>query len=83
MLSKVLMLFKIICSRDDFTEERLQSLTEDQKKLYRCRTIQNCRVTCPKSLNPAKAINTMRAKHLYSFKGKTFAFAAGAAGNPK
>ncbi|XP_068641182.1 succinate dehydrogenase [ubiquinone] iron-sulfur subunit 3, mitochondrial-like [Aristolochia californica] len=52
-------------SRDDFTEERLQALTEDKKKLYRCRTIENCRVTCPKSLNPARAINTMRTKHLY------------------
>lgn len=66
-LSKELMLFKF-CSQDDFAEERF-----DQNKLYRCRTIQNCRVNCPKSLNPAKAINTMRAKHLYSFKGKTFA----------
>ncbi|XAR73368.1 Succinate dehydrogenase (ubiquinone) [Bertholletia excelsa] len=51
---------------DDFTEERLQALTEDQARLYRCRTIQNCTNTCPKSLNPASAINKMKARHLLS-----------------
>ena len=29
---------------------------EDPFKLYRCHTIMNCTDTCPKSLNPAKAI---------------------------
>ncbi|KAJ4965834.1 hypothetical protein NE237_017683 [Protea cynaroides] len=53
-------------SRDDYPEERLQALTEGQKKLYRCRTIQNCTATCPKSLNPASAISKMRTRHLLS-----------------
>ncbi|KAK9670456.1 hypothetical protein RND81_13G203200 [Saponaria officinalis] len=53
-------------SRDDYTEERLQALTEDTKKLYRCRTIKNCTVTCPKSLDPAAAINAMKTRHMGS-----------------
>lgn len=53
-------------SRDDFTVERLQALTDDEKRLYRCRTIKNCTATCPKSLNPASAINRMKNKHLVS-----------------
>ncbi|MEE9354666.1 MAG: succinate dehydrogenase iron-sulfur subunit [Methylococcaceae bacterium] len=42
-------------SRDDKTEERLEAL-DDSFKLYRCHTIMNCTDTCPKGLNPAKAI---------------------------
>ena len=42
-------------SRDDYAKERLDSL-EDPFKLYRCHTIMNCTKTCPKGLNPAKAI---------------------------
>ena len=42
-------------SRDEFTGERLDDL-EDPFKLYRCHTIMNCAKTCPKGLNPAKAI---------------------------
>jgi succinate dehydrogenase (ubiquinone) iron-sulfur subunit len=42
-------------SRDEFTEERLKSLNDDWK-LYRCHTIMNCTNTCPKHLNPGKAI---------------------------
>lgn len=42
-------------SRDEATAERLQEL-EDPFKLYRCHTIMNCTNTCPKGLNPAKAI---------------------------
>jgi succinate dehydrogenase / fumarate reductase iron-sulfur subunit len=42
-------------SRDEFTGERLDQL-EDPFKLYRCHTIMNCAKTCPKGLNPAKAI---------------------------
>jgi succinate dehydrogenase / fumarate reductase iron-sulfur subunit len=45
----------IIDSRDEFTGERLDDL-EDPFRLYRCHTILNCAKTCPKSLNPAKAI---------------------------
>ena len=42
-------------SRDEATGERLDNL-EDPFRLYRCHTIMNCTKTCPKSLNPAKAI---------------------------
>ena len=42
-------------SRDEATPERLDDL-EDPFKLYRCHTIMNCAKTCPKGLNPAKAI---------------------------
>ena len=42
-------------SRDEATGERLDDL-EDPFKLYRCHTIMNCTRTCPKGLNPAKAI---------------------------
>lgn len=42
-------------SRDEYTGERLEAL-EDPFKLYRCHTIMNCAKTCPKGLNPAKAI---------------------------
>jgi succinate dehydrogenase / fumarate reductase, iron-sulfur subunit len=42
-------------SRDENTEERLNDL-DDAFKLYRCHTIMNCTDTCPKGLNPAKAI---------------------------
>merc|ERR1719217_11640 len=42
-------------SRDEFTRERIMSL-DDNMKLYRCHTIMNCTRTCPKGLNPAKAI---------------------------
>jgi succinate dehydrogenase / fumarate reductase iron-sulfur subunit len=42
-------------SRDEYTGERLDTL-EDPFRLYRCHTIMNCTKTCPKNLNPAKAI---------------------------
>ena len=42
-------------SRDEATGERLDDL-EDPFRLYRCHTIMNCTRTCPKGLNPAKAI---------------------------
>ncbi len=45
----------IIDSRDERTGERLDAL-EDPFKLYRCHTIMNCTQTCPKGLNPGKAI---------------------------
>jgi succinate dehydrogenase / fumarate reductase iron-sulfur subunit len=46
-------------SRDEFTGERLDAL-EDPFKLYRCHTIMNCTKTCPKGLNPAKAIGEIK-----------------------
>jgi succinate dehydrogenase / fumarate reductase iron-sulfur subunit len=45
----------IVDSRDEATGERLDDL-EDPFRLYRCHTIMNCADTCPKGLNPAKAI---------------------------
>ena len=45
----------LIDSRDEATDERLDAL-EDPFRLYRCHTIFNCTNTCPKGLNPAKAI---------------------------
>ena len=42
-------------SRDEATQRRLDNL-EDPYRLYRCHTIMNCAQTCPKGLNPAKAI---------------------------
>ncbi len=42
-------------SRDESTGERLDAL-EDPFRLYRCHTIMNCTKTCPKGLNPARAI---------------------------
>ncbi len=45
----------LVDSRDEATGDRLDAL-EDPFKLYRCHTIMNCSKTCPKGLNPAKAI---------------------------
>ncbi len=45
----------LIDSRDEATGPRLDHL-EDPFRLYRCHTIMNCAQTCPKGLNPAKAI---------------------------
>jgi succinate dehydrogenase / fumarate reductase iron-sulfur subunit len=42
-------------SRDEMTGERLDDV-EDPFRLYRCHTIMNCTQTCPKGLNPARAI---------------------------
>lgn len=50
-------------SRDDETGARLDEL-EDPFKLYRCHTIMNCTNTCPKSLNPGKAIGAIKKKIL-------------------
>ena len=46
-------------SRDEHTGQRLDAL-EDPFKLYRCHTIMNCTQTCPKGLNPAKAIGKVK-----------------------
>jgi succinate dehydrogenase / fumarate reductase iron-sulfur subunit len=45
----------IVDSRDEATGERLDDL-EDPFKIYRCHTIMNCTMACPKGLNPARAI---------------------------
>lgn len=45
----------IIDSRDENTQERLDKL-KDPFSVYRCHTIMNCTRTCPKGLNPGRAI---------------------------
>ena len=46
-------------TRDERTGDRLDAL-EDPFRLYRCHTIMNCTKTCPKGLNPAKAIGEIK-----------------------
>ncbi len=46
-------------TRDERTGERLDAL-EDPFRLYRCHTIMNCSKTCPKGLNPARAISDIK-----------------------
>ena len=48
-------------SRDQITKERMEFL-DDAMKLYRCKTIMNCTNTCPKGLNPGKAIGELKLK---------------------
>lgn len=50
-------------SRDEHTGERLDAL-EDPFRLYRCHTIMNCTRTCPKGLNPGKAIAEIKKMQL-------------------
>ena len=49
----------LIDSRDEATGERLDNV-EDPFRLYRCHTIMNCAKACPKGLNPAKAIASIK-----------------------
>ncbi|KAK9754565.1 2Fe-2S iron-sulfur cluster binding domain [Popillia japonica] len=49
----------VIDSRDEGTQERLDEL-RDKFSVYRCHSILNCAVCCPKNLNPAKAISELR-----------------------
>lgn len=49
----------LVDSRDEATGERLDEL-EDPFRLYRCHTIMNCTNTCPKNLNPGKAIGEIK-----------------------
>ena len=48
-------------SRDINTSNRLARL-DDPFKIYRCHTIMNCTKTCPKNLNPARAIAKIKLK---------------------
>jgi succinate dehydrogenase / fumarate reductase iron-sulfur subunit len=48
-------------SRDEATGDRLDDL-EDPFRLYRCHTIMNCAKACPKYLNPAEAIASIKKK---------------------
>ena len=55
----------IVDSRDKDTKERVEMLN-DAFKLYRCHTIMNCTKTCPKGLNPAKAIASIKRMQVSS-----------------
>jgi len=48
-------------SRDTATSERLEDLT-DPFSLFRCRSIMSCVSSCPKDLNPTKAIGEIRVE---------------------
>ncbi|KAG6522933.1 hypothetical protein ZIOFF_020090 [Zingiber officinale] len=50
-------------SRDQYTKERLDAVN-DEFKLYRCHTIMNCAHACPKGLNPAKQIESIKKLQL-------------------
>lgn len=49
----------LVDSRDTARAKRLSELN-DLYSLFRCKTIMNCTSVCPKGLNPAKAISTVR-----------------------
>lgn len=51
----------LVDSRDIKTEERLNFLNH-KMRLFRCHTIMNCSKTCPKYLNPGKAISFIKQK---------------------
>jgi succinate dehydrogenase / fumarate reductase iron-sulfur subunit len=55
----------IIDSRDENKKQRLVELNDDYK-LYRCHTILNCTRTCPKGLNPGKAIAEIKKGIIFS-----------------
>jgi succinate dehydrogenase / fumarate reductase iron-sulfur subunit len=58
----------LVDSRDENTGQRLDEL-EDPFKLYRCHTIMNCTDTCPKGLNPAKAVAEIKKMLLVRQEG--------------
>ncbi|KAK3743292.1 hypothetical protein RRG08_007531 [Elysia crispata] len=61
----------MIDSRDDYTQERL-AMMEDGYSVYRCHTIMNCTKTCPKGLNPGRAIGEIK-KLLMNYNKETAA----------
>lgn len=48
----------VIDSRDQYSEERLEDLAKGLK-LKECENIGMCTVTCPKGLDPQRAINEL------------------------
>ena len=50
-------------SRDCKKKERLDAM-KDPYSVFRCRTIMDCAIMCPKNLNPAKAIRHIRTEML-------------------
>ncbi|XP_022670220.1 succinate dehydrogenase [ubiquinone] iron-sulfur subunit, mitochondrial-like [Varroa jacobsoni] len=49
----------VIDSRDEKSAERLKRL-QDPFSVYRCHTIMNCTQTCPKGLNPGRAVGELK-----------------------
>ena len=47
-------------SRDESTGDRLDQLN-DPFRVFRCHTIMNCTATCPKHLNPGKAVAEIKS----------------------
>ncbi|VDN03332.1 unnamed protein product [Thelazia callipaeda] len=58
----------MIDSRDDYANERLSKI-HDHYSAFKCHTILNCTKTCPKHLDPAKAIGEIK-KLLIGFEKK-------------
>ena len=58
-------------SRDNEKKERLKKVA-DELKLYRCHTIMNCTNSCPKGLNPAKAIGSIKKNACNKLKAYLF-----------
>ena len=63
-------------SRDDKRKERLKKINNSMK-LYRCHSIMNCTRSCPKGLNPAKAIADIKKAIVTLEKGNTIDLSAG------
>lgn len=55
----------IVDTRDNNTDTRLTFLN-NKMRLFRCHTIMNCSKTCPKGLNPGKAISLIKHKILFT-----------------
>lgn len=55
----------IIDSRDSKTKERLLFLNH-KLRLFRCHSILNCTKTCPKNLNPGKAIGSLKQQVVFT-----------------
>jgi len=49
-------------TRDGATAERIKILTKTEGAIYKCHTILNCTATCPKGLNPGRAIQLIKNK---------------------
>ncbi|MEW5806211.1 MAG: succinate dehydrogenase iron-sulfur subunit [Acidobacteriota bacterium] len=48
-------------SRDEITRERL-AIVNDENGVWRCHTIFNCQIACPKNLNPTHSIAQLKQK---------------------
>lgn len=55
----------MIDSRDEAGDERREQL-QNSMSLYRCHTIMNCTRTCPKGLNPGRAIANIKKSMAFS-----------------